>query len=33
MNDFLKLIAFMIAVYGAYHAVRTAWRLGTDLFG
>jgi hypothetical protein len=31
MNDMIKLIAFIAAVYGAYRAVSTAWRLGSDL--
>lgn len=33
MNDFGKLLLFLLAVYGAYQAIKTAWRLGNDLFG
>jgi hypothetical protein len=31
MNDLVKLLMFLAAVYGAYQAARTAWRLGDDL--
>jgi hypothetical protein len=30
--DMAKLLAFLLAVYGAYHSAKTAWRLGNDLF-
>jgi hypothetical protein len=33
MENFGKLVLFLIAVYGAYQAIKTAWRLGNDLFG
>jgi hypothetical protein len=33
MEDIGKLLLFLIAVYGAYQATRTAWRLGTELLG
>jgi hypothetical protein len=33
VDDFIKLIKFLVAAYGAYVAVTTAWRLGTDLLG
>jgi hypothetical protein len=33
MNDFIKFLTFVAALYGAYHAARTTWRLGTELFG
>jgi len=31
MDDLVKLLAFLAAVYGACQAVRTAWRLGNNL--
>jgi len=31
--DPVKLIMFLIAVYGAYRSARTALRLGGELFG
>ena len=31
MDDLTKLALFLIALYGAYHSARTAWRLGTEL--
>jgi hypothetical protein len=33
MNDLVKLAVLAAAVYGAYKAVMTAWRLGSNLFG
>jgi hypothetical protein len=33
MNDIAKLALFLAALYGMYHSARTAWRLGTELFG
>jgi hypothetical protein len=33
MDDLAKLVLFLLALYGAYHSARTAWRLGTELFG
>lgn len=33
MDEFIKLLMFMAAVYGAYQSVKTAWRLGAELFG
>jgi len=33
MDDFIKLLMFLAALYGAYHSARTAWRLGAELFG
>jgi hypothetical protein len=33
MDDLGKLVLFLLALYGAYRSVRTAWRLGTELFG
>ena len=33
MDDFIKLVKFLAAVYGACAAVSTAWRLGADLLG
>jgi hypothetical protein len=33
VEDFGKLLLFLMAVYGAYQAIKTAWRLGTELFG
>lgn len=33
MDDLTKLALFLIALYGAYHSARTAWRLGTELLG
>jgi hypothetical protein len=33
VSDLWKLIVFLAAAYGAYEAVRTAWRLGNDLLG
>lgn len=33
MDDAVKFLMFLIAVYGAYKSARTAWRLGGELFG
>jgi hypothetical protein len=33
MEDFIKFLMFVGALYGAYHSAKTAWRLGTELFG
>jgi hypothetical protein len=33
MDDFIKVLMFVAALYGAYRSARTAWRLGTELFG
>jgi hypothetical protein len=33
MEDFIKLLMFIGALYSAYHSAKTAWRLGTELFG
>ena len=33
MEDFIKFVMFVGALYGAYRSARTAWRLGTELFG
>ena len=33
MDDFIKFLMFMGALYGAYRSAMTAWRLGTELFG
>jgi hypothetical protein len=33
MDDFIKFLMLVAALYGAYHSARTAWRLGTELFG
>jgi hypothetical protein len=33
MDDFVKFLMFVGALVGAYHSGRTAWRLGTELFG
>jgi hypothetical protein len=33
VEEFGKLVLFVIAVCGAYQAIKTAWHLGTDLFG
>jgi len=32
MEDFIKFLVFVGALYGAYHSAKTAWRLGTELF-
>jgi hypothetical protein len=33
MGDLIKFLMFLVALYGAYHSARKAWRLGTELFG
>ena len=33
MDNFVKLVMFAAALYGMYHAGKTAWRLGNQLFG
>jgi hypothetical protein len=34
MDDFIKkFLMFVAAVYGAYRSAKTAWQLGTELFG
>jgi hypothetical protein len=33
VEDFIKLVKFLAAAYGACVAVSTVWRLGADLFG
>ena len=33
MEDFIKFVMFVGALYGTYHSAKTAWRLGTELFG
>ncbi len=33
MEDFIKFVMFVGALYSVYHSARTAWRLGTQLFG
>ena len=33
MDDFGKLLLFLLALYSAYRSARTAWRLGIELFG
>jgi hypothetical protein len=33
MEDLIKFLIFAAALYSAYRSVRTAWRLGTELFG
>jgi hypothetical protein len=33
VEDFGKLLLFLIALYSAYQANKTVWRLGTELFG
>jgi len=32
MDVFIKLAKFLIALYGAWTAAATAWRLGAELF-
>jgi hypothetical protein len=31
MDDFIKFLMFLGALYGAYQSAKTAWRLGADL--
>jgi len=33
MDDFVKFLMFVGALYSAYQSAKTAWRLGTDLLG
>jgi hypothetical protein len=33
MDDFIKFLMLVGALYGAYHSAMTAWRLATELFG
>jgi hypothetical protein len=33
MDDALKFVMFLIAVYGTYKSARTALRLAAELFG
>jgi hypothetical protein len=33
MDNFVKFLMFVGALYGVYHSAKTAWRLGTELFG
>jgi hypothetical protein len=33
MDDAVKFVMFLIAIYGAYKSARTALRLGGELFG
>jgi hypothetical protein len=33
MEDFIKFLMLVGALYSAYHSAKTAWRLRTDLFG
>jgi hypothetical protein len=33
MEDFVKFVMLVGALYSAYHLARTAWRLGIQLFG
>jgi hypothetical protein len=33
MDDAIKLILLILAVYGTYHSARTAIRLAGELFG
>lgn len=33
MEDIGKLVLFLVALYSAYRSAKTAWQLGTDLFG
>jgi len=33
MEDFIKFLMFVGALYCAYHSAKTAWRLGAELFG
>jgi hypothetical protein len=32
MDVFIKLVKFMMALYGAWTSAVTAWRLGAELF-
>ena len=33
MEDFIKFLMLVGALYSAYRSAKTAWRLSTDLFG
>lgn len=33
MEDFIKFLVFLGALYSAYQSAKTIWRLGTDLLG
>ena len=33
MENLIKFLMFVGALYGTYHSAKTAWRLGTELFG
>jgi hypothetical protein len=33
MDDLIKFLMFVGALYGAYHSAKKAWQLGTELFG
>ena len=33
MDNFVKFPMFVGALYGVYRSGKTAWRLGTELFG
>jgi hypothetical protein len=33
VNDAVKLVMFVVAIYGVYRSAQTALRLGAELFG
>jgi hypothetical protein len=33
MEDFIKFLMLVGAIYSAYRSTKTAWRLGAELFG
>jgi hypothetical protein len=33
MEDFIKFLMLVGAIYSAYRSTKTAWRLGTELLG
>jgi hypothetical protein len=33
MDDLIKSLMFVAALYGAYHSARKVWQLGTQLLG
>ena len=33
MEEFIKFVMLIGALYSAYHSAKTAWRLCTELFG
>lgn len=33
MDDFMKVLAFAVALYSACSSAKKAWQLGTELFG